>query len=75
MLDGPPGVDGPGGPGGLVGRPWSPGAGNALPGMARVRGPLAGMPFSLPHGAHGGWAPAPVPLVPIPAPMAREDGG
>ena len=36
-------------------------------------GPLAGVPFSLPHSAHGGWAPAPVPLVRIPAPMAGEE--
>jgi hypothetical protein len=41
--------------------------------MARAGGPLAGVPFSLPHSAHGGWAPAPVPLVRIPAPTAGEE--
>src|SRR5215475_12674275 len=72
----PPGVDEPPGadrPGGLVGRPWSPGGGNALPGMARGGGPLAGVPFWPPHGDHGGWAPAPVPLVRVPAPIVGED--
>ena len=41
--------------------------------MARADGPLPGVPFWPPHVAHGGWAPAPVPLVPVLAPMAGED--
>jgi hypothetical protein len=41
--------------------------------MARAGGPLPGVPFWPPHVAHGGWAPVPVPLVPVLAPTAGED--
>jgi hypothetical protein len=41
--------------------------------MARAGVPPAGVPFSLPHGAHGGWEPCPVPLVPILAPRGGEE--
>ena len=41
--------------------------------MARAGGPLPGVPFWPPHVAHGGWVPAPVPLVPVFAPVAGED--
>jgi len=47
--------------------------------MARAGGPPPGVPFSLPHSAHGGWPLARVPLPPAlallaaPAPTAGEE--